>query len=134
MKLGLAVSRFNRRITEKMEERAISKAEELGVEVEEILHVPGAYDLPLAVKKLLESDEIDAVATVGAVIKGDTDHDEVVVEVAAEKLSSLSLSHDKPVSLGISGPGMSRREAEERVDYAERSVESAVEIYRELYE
>lgn len=131
MKLGLVVSEFNREVTREMEERAVERAEELGVEVEK-LTVPGAYDTPLAAKRLCENDEIDAVATAGAVIEGDTDHDAVVSEAAAEALTRLSLEHDKPVTLGIAGPGMSAAEARERLDYGARAVESAVEMVRSL--
>jgi 6,7-dimethyl-8-ribityllumazine synthase len=127
MKIGLVVSRFNREVTREMEDRAVEKAEELGVEVDKV-RVPGAYDTPLAAKRLCERDEIDAVATVGAVVTGDTDHDGVVTETAAEALTRLSLEHDKPVTLGIAGPGMSGAEARERVDYGARAVESAVEL------
>ena len=127
MKIGLVVSRFNSEVTDEMEERAVEKAEELGVEVETV-RVPGAYDTPLAAKRLCERDDIDAVATAGAVVTGDTDHDSVVTDTAAEALTRVSLEHDKPVTLGIAGPGMSAAEARERVDYGARAVESAVEL------
>ena len=106
MKIGLVVSRFNREVTREMEDRAAEKAEELGVEVEKV-RVPGAYDTPLAAKRLCERDDIDAVATAGAVVTGDTDHDSVVTEAAADALTRLSLEDDKPVTLGVAGPGMS---------------------------
>ena len=127
MKIGLVVSRFNREVTREMEDRAAEKAEELGVEVEKV-RVPGAYDTPLAAKRLCERDDIDAVATAGAVVTGDTDHDSVVTEAAADALTRLSLEYDKPVTLGVAGPGMSGSEARERVDYGARAVESAVEL------
>jgi 6,7-dimethyl-8-ribityllumazine synthase len=127
MKIGLVVSRFNREVTREMEDRAAEKAEELGVEVEKV-RVPGAYDTPLAAKRLCERDDIDAVATAGAVVTGDTDHDSVVTEAAADALTRLSLEYDKPVTLGVAGPGMSAAEARERVDYGARAVESAAEL------
>jgi len=52
----------------------------------------------------------------------------VVAETAADALTRLSLKHDKPVTLGIAGPGMSAAEARERLDYGARAVESAVEM------
>ncbi|MCX2818452.1 6,7-dimethyl-8-ribityllumazine synthase [Haladaptatus sp. F3-133] len=131
MKIGLVVSEFNTEVTHEMEERAVEKADELGVEVITV-RVPGAYDAPLAVKRLCERDGTDAVATAGAVVTGDTDHDAVVTETAAEALTRLSLEHDKPVTLGVAGPGMSGAEARERLDYGARAVESAVEMVRTL--
>jgi 6,7-dimethyl-8-ribityllumazine synthase len=88
--------------------------------------------MPLAIKKLLKNDQIDAVVTLGAVIEGSTSHDEIVVQHASRKIADLALEYDKPVSLGISGPGMTRLEAHQRVDYAKRAVEAAVKMYERL--
>jgi 6,7-dimethyl-8-ribityllumazine synthase len=55
-----------------------------------------------------------------------------VVQHAARKIIDLSLEFDKPVSLGISGPGMTRLEANERIDYARRAVESAIKMVQRL--
>jgi len=88
----------------------------LGAEVATTIHVPGAFDTALAVKKLLEEKEIEAVVTLGTVIEGDTDHDSVVAQHAARKIMDLSVEFNKPVSLGISGPKISRAESIERID------------------
>ena len=133
VRLGIVVSEFNYDITYMMLQRALDHAEFLGATVEKILKVPGAFDMPLAIKKLLGMDEIDAVVTLGTVLKGDTDHDQVVAQHAARKMMDLALEYGKPVSLGVSGPGMTRAEATERIDeYAKRSVESAVKMVRRL--
>ncbi|HJK53737.1 MAG TPA: 6,7-dimethyl-8-ribityllumazine synthase, partial [Methanocorpusculum sp.] len=97
-------------------------------------YVPGAYDMPLAIRKLLQKSDIDAVVTIGCVIEGATDHDQIVVQHAARKIIDLSLEFDKPVALGISGPGMTRLEAEDRIEYGKRAVESAVKMVRRLAE
>jgi 6,7-dimethyl-8-ribityllumazine synthase len=133
VRLGIVVGEFNYDITYLMLQRALDHAEFLGATVEKVLKVPGAFDMPLAIKKLLEMDEIDAVVTLGAVLKGDTDHDQVVAQHAARKMMDLALEYRKPVSLGVSGPGMTRAEATERIEeYAKRSVESAVKMVRRL--
>jgi len=88
--------------------------------------------MPLAIKKLLKQDGIDAVVTIRCVIEGATQHDEIVVQHAARKIIDLSLEYGKPVALGISGPGMTRLEATERIDYAKRAVESAVKMVQRL--
>ena len=98
----------------------------------ETVYVPGAYDMPLAIKKMLKDGDVDAVVTIGCVIEGATQHDEIVVQHAARKIIDLSLEYDKPVALGISGPGMTRMEATERIDYAKRAVESAVKMVQRL--
>jgi len=132
VKLGFVVAEFNRDITYMMEIEAREHARFLEAEVMDTIYVPGAYDMPLAIKKLLTRGDIDAVVTIGCVIEGATQHDEIVVQHAARKIIDLSLEFDKPVSLGISGPGMTRMEATERIDYAKRAVESAVKMVQRL--
>ncbi len=134
IKLGLVVSEFNRDITYMMEVLAREHAEFLGAEVAEIIRVPGAFDIPIAVKKMLEKGNVDAVVAIGCVIEGETEHDEVVAQHAARKIMDLSVEYGKPVTLGISGPGMGRLAAHERVDYAKRAVEAAVKLVRRLRE
>jgi len=128
VKLGFVVSEFNRDITYMMEVEGKEHAAFLGAEVIECVYVPGAYDMPLAVKKMLKNGSVDAIVTIGCVIEGSTQHDEIVVQHAARKIIDLSLEYEKPVTLGISGPGMTRLEASERIDYARRAVESAVKM------
>ena len=88
--------------------------------------------MPIAAKKLLRREDIDAVVTIGCVIQGEIAHDETVVSQAARKLMDLSLEYDKPVTLGITGPKMSRPDAHKRVDYAKRAVEAAVKLLQRL--
>jgi 6,7-dimethyl-8-ribityllumazine synthase len=132
IRLGFVVSEFNRDITYMMEVEAREHAAFLGAEVTKCRYVPGAYDMPLAVKKMLKEGDVDAIVTIGCVIEGATQHDEIVVQHAARKIIDLSLEFEKPVTLGISGPGMTRLEATERIDYARRAVESAVKMVQRL--
>ncbi|HIJ07143.1 MAG: 6,7-dimethyl-8-ribityllumazine synthase [Methanomicrobiales archaeon 53_19] len=132
IKLGFVVAEFNRDITYMMEIEAEEHAKFLGAEVIERSYVPGAYDMPLAIKKMLKDGNVDAVVTIGCVIEGATGHDQIVVQHASRKIIDLSLEFEKPVALGISGPGMTRLEAQERVDYARRAVESAVKLVQRL--
>jgi 6,7-dimethyl-8-ribityllumazine synthase len=130
MKLGFVVAEFNRDITYQMELLGKEHAKFLGAEVVETILVPGVYDMPLAIKNLCSRDDIDAVVTIGAVIEGATKHDEIVVQHAARKITDLSLEFNKPVTLGIAGPGMTRMEAHQRVDYSKRAVEAAVKLLK----
>ncbi|EHQ35113.1 MULTISPECIES: 6,7-dimethyl-8-ribityllumazine synthase [Methanoplanus] len=132
IKLGFVVAEFNRDLTYMMEIEGEEHAKFLGAEIVDRIYVPGAYDMPLAIKKLLKDDNIDAVVTIGCVIEGATSHDEIVVQHAARKIIDLSLEYDKPVALGISGPGMTRLEATQRIDYAKRAVESAIKLVQRL--
>ncbi|ADE36630.1 6,7-dimethyl-8-ribityllumazine synthase [Methanohalophilus mahii] len=132
IRLGFVVAEFNRDLTYQMELLGIEHAKFLGAEVTDTILVPGVYDMPLAIKKLCEKDDIDAVVTIGSVIEGATGHDDIVVQHASRKITDLSLEYNKPVTLGIAGPGMSRMEAHQRVDYSKRAVEAAVKLIRRL--
>ena len=132
IRLGIVVSEFNYDITMMMLERAKAHAEFLGAEVAEVLRVPGVFDMPLGVKKLAEKEDIDAVVTLGAVIEGETDHDDIVIQQASRKITDLALDYNKPVSLGITGPGMTRLQAEERIERAKAAVEAAVKMVRAM--
>ncbi len=132
VKIGAVVAEFNFDITQMMLDLAREHAKFLDSEITEVITVPGVFDMPLAIKKLLKNDDIDAVVTLGAVIEGSTSHDEIVMQHASRKIADLALEYDKPVALGITGPGMTRLEAHQRVDYAKRAVEAAVKMCKRL--
>ena len=127
------MSDYNADITHLMSKIAQEHVAFLGAKVEKIIRVPGAFDMPLAVKKLLEMKQIDGVVTLGAVIEGDTDHDNIVAHNAARKIADLTTEYGKPVSLGISGPKMTRADGVKRLEgYAKRAVETTVKMLRRL--
>ncbi len=126
--IGIVAAEFNYDVTYAMVELAKEHAKFLNAEVVEAMKVPGTYDIPFGVKILLSKKNIDCIVTLGAVIEGQTEHDDIIAQQAARKVMDLSLEFNKPVALGISGPGMSRLEAHERVDYAKRAVEAAVKM------
>jgi 6,7-dimethyl-8-ribityllumazine synthase len=133
VRLAIVVSEFNYDITRIMQEKAVSHAKFLGAEVKILYKVPGSFDIPFAVAQILEKEQenIDAIAVLGAVVKGDTDHDQVVAHQAARKVLDLSIQYGKPVTLGIIGPNATRLEAVERAEeYAARAVESAIKMAR----
>jgi len=133
-RLGIVVSEFHFDITSMMLERAISHAGFLDAEVPRVIKVPGVFDMPLAIKRLLQDKSIDGVVTLGAVIEGETEHDEIVIQQATRKITDLSVEFGKPVSLGISGPGMTRLQAQERVEMAKDAVEACVKMLKRLAE
>lgn len=126
--LGLVVAEFNSSVTEKMEESAREAAADRDVDVAETAYVPGAYDTPLAADRLARREDIDAVAVLGAVVTGDTEHDRVIADAAAQGLTRVSLDRDTPVSFGVIGPGMSGAEARERVDKGSDAVHAALSL------
>ena len=130
--LGLVVAQFNSSVTTEMQAAAEAAAAERDAEISAVLDVPGAYDAPLAADRLARRDEIDAVAVVGAIVTGDTDHDKVIADAAAQKLTDVSLDRDTPVTFGVSGPGMSGAEAREREDKGAEAVNAAVDMVEVL--
>jgi len=133
MKIGIVTSDFNKEITSSMEEKALLIAKELGAEIVERVHVPGAFEIPIITNKLMKNKEIEGVVTLGAVIQGDTDHDVIIMNSIGPKLLELSLQYNKPVGFGIIGPRVSRKQAEERSEkYAERAVRTVIDIINKL--
>ncbi|MEK6983557.1 MAG: 6,7-dimethyl-8-ribityllumazine synthase [Nanoarchaeota archaeon] len=130
-KLGMVVSQFNCEITGEMGKKAQQRAKEVGARIVKIVEVPGSFEIPFAVKELLEDKNVEGVITIGTIIKGGTDHDAVVAHSVARKLLDLSVDYGKPVSLGISGPNITWQQSEKRIDeYAIRAVDSVVKMLR----
>ena len=130
-KIAIVVSKFNYEITSKMEKKALQHAKKLKVEIAKIIKVPGAFEIPLAVSKVISDKNIAGIVALGAVIKGETDHDVVITRSVAKKLLDLSVKFKKPVSLGILGPNITWELADrKKVEYAARAVESVVKMLR----
>ena len=132
VRLGLVVAEFNRSVTAEMETTAEETAADRNATVIMTLSVPGVYDTPLAADRLARRDDIDAVAVVGAIVTGDTDHDQVIGDAVAQRLTDVSLERDVPVTFGVSGPGQSGAEARERVGKGAEAVNAAVDMVEVL--
>jgi len=134
LKIALVIAEFNEEITSRMLSVAQEKAKSMGISIIYTCKVPGAYDMPIIVDSLLQKKNVEGVVTLGAIIKGQTKHDEVIANSTAKTLSELSLKYQKPVSLGITGPGMQERHAYDRIrPVAERAIEAVEKISKELY-
>lgn len=103
LKIGIVVSRFNEFITNKLLTGAIDGLKRHGVdeEVVSVLWVPGAFEIPLAAKKLVEKGEFDAVIALGTVIRGSTPHFDYVCNEVAKGVSALSIQSGTPVIFGV---------------------------------
>jgi 6,7-dimethyl-8-ribityllumazine synthase len=130
VRLGLVAAHYNKdgAVTHRMEEAARETAADHDAEIVETIEVPGAYDTPLAADRLARREDIDAVVVIGAIVTGDTDHDQVIGQATARSLQDVSRERDTPVMLGITGPGMSQDEAEARVSKGGEVVESAIDL------
>ncbi len=81
---------------------------------------------------MLARKDIDAVVLIGAVIKGDTLHDEVIMHATAQAAAQLAAQTGKPVGFGVTGPGMTREQAIDRIDNARNAVESVIKLLQTL--
>lgn len=99
MKIGVVTSRFNEEITFLLEEGALSALEDAGVEILSV-RVPGAVEIPLAAKVLLQQG-CEGVVACGAVIRGETTHYELVCNSVERGLTHLMLETGKPIGFGV---------------------------------
>lgn len=126
IRIAIVVAEFNKDITDKMLFTAKHRAKNLKMQVKNILHVPGTFDMPLIVEKLIKTHDIDAIITLGAVIKGETGHDVLIANNTARLLADLSLKYQKPIALGITGPDMTVKQAKNRVTTVPKRAVDAV--------
>lgn len=129
IKLGVIISEFNYDITYLMLQKALDHIKMFGAEAKIVIKVPGAFEIPLALSKIIKRSDIDGVVTLGAVIQGETEHDDVVAHQVVRKIIDISIENGKPVALGIIGPGATRAQAQARIEeYAKRAVEAVIKM------
>ena len=102
-RIGLVVSRYNESITEQLLQGAVQTLTESGIRDTDIdvVRVPGAWELPLPASRLASKKNTLAVITLGAVIKGETTHDEHINRSVCNGLTEISLATGKPILLGL---------------------------------
>lgn len=99
-KVGIVTARFNSEITDKLEEGAIAVLEAVdGLEIF-ALKVPGAVEIPLAAQALFDQG-CEGVVALGAVIRGDTSHYDLVCNSVERGVTALMLDHKKPIGFGV---------------------------------
>ncbi|MBN1755174.1 6,7-dimethyl-8-ribityllumazine synthase [bacterium] len=103
IKVGIIVSRFNDFITRNLLEGALDCLRRHGANDKQydIVWVPGAFEIPVAAKKLISKGGYDGVLCLGAVIRGDTPHFEYVAAEVTKGIAQLGLSETFPLSYGI---------------------------------
>ncbi len=98
--IGIVTSQYNENVTGKMRLGALEILNEFGVNYFDV-EVPGAVEIPLAVKWLIEGKKCDAVIALGAVIRGETSHFDFVCNSVERGCSELQLQHGVPVAFGV---------------------------------
>jgi 6,7-dimethyl-8-ribityllumazine synthase len=102
-RFAVIASRFNEAITTKLLSGALDALKRHGAAPDDIdvVWVPGAWELPMAARRLLATDRYDALVAVGAVIRGETPHFDYVAGEAARGLAQASAEYDRPVGFGV---------------------------------
>ncbi|MFH1727335.1 MAG: 6,7-dimethyl-8-ribityllumazine synthase [Pseudomonadota bacterium] len=105
-KIGIVFSRFNSFITDKLLEGALDALKRTGVIESDIkiVKVPGAFEIPVALKKMATTSELDAIICLGSVIKGNTSHNEYISSEVTKGVAQIMLETGVPVSFGILTP------------------------------
>lgn len=103
MKIAIVVSKYNASITERMLEAALATLQEYGVEDNriDVAKVPGAWELSVATAQLARTRRYQAVICLGAVIKGETTHDQYINQQVTDSLGQISLECGTPISFGL---------------------------------
>jgi 6,7-dimethyl-8-ribityllumazine synthase len=129
MVIGVVVSRFNEPVVEALLDGCWNELLELGVRAEDITvaSVPGALEIPLALQKLAETDRFDALVALGAVIRGETYHFEVVSDQSAAGIQRVQLDTGVPVANGVLTTNTDEQ-AEARLDKGAEAARVAIEM------
>ena len=102
-RFAVVASRFNQAIVERLMDGALDALVRHGVAVDDIdqIWVPGAWELPIAVRRLLASERYEGIVAVGAVIRGDTPHFDYVAGEASRGLADASTEYEIPIGFGL---------------------------------
>ena len=103
LKVGIVVSRFNEWVTKPMLDGALNELRRLDVSDADIkvVWVPGAYEIPFACQTLFESSKIDALVTIGCIIRGETSHYEHIAQSMSDGIMKVVLDKKLPVGFGV---------------------------------
>lgn len=134
LKIAIVVARFNDFITKKLLDGSLKELQALKVSEDNItvVWVPGAFEIPLAAKKLAKQKNIDAVICLGCVIKGETYHFDTVLNSSTDGIMQVALETEKPIVyevLGVETVSLAQARAEEDgYNKGEVAAEVAVEM------
>jgi 6,7-dimethyl-8-ribityllumazine synthase len=103
LRIGIVRARFNDAVTRKLEEACVAELTALGVAAKHIskVSVPGALEVPLALKVMADSDEFDALVALGCVIRGETYHFELVANESGAGITRVGLDHLVPIANAV---------------------------------
>jgi 6,7-dimethyl-8-ribityllumazine synthase len=103
MRIGIVVSEWNNDITDNLLRGAVETLTECGASLDyiKIIYVPGSFELPAGAQMLFENTSVEAVITLGCVIRGETPHFDFVCNACAQGVKDVSIKYKKPVIFGL---------------------------------
>ena len=124
--IAIICGSFHKAEIERMLDMARDQAEKENLTVTEVIWVPGAMEVPLALSRIIKNPEIHGAACLGIIEKGSTQHGLAMGQAVLGSIIDLQLESDKPIGLGIIGPGAEPQHIEPRLEPHARAAISAI--------
>ena len=125
-KVAIVCGSFHKSEVQRMLEWATDEAIKSELAVEEVVWVPGAMEVPIALDRLLSREDIGGAACLGIIEKGQTQHGLAMGQAVIKSIIELQIAHGKPIGLGIIGPGAEPEHIEPRLEPHARSAIGAI--------
>ena len=126
MKIAVVCGSFHKREVEAMLEYALDEAKKHSIEISQVTWVPGSMEVPLALNRVIANH--DAAICLGIIEKGETLHGSAMGNAVIKSVLDLQLAHNKPIGLGIIGPGAEAHHIEPRLEPHARAAINAVYV------
>ena len=131
VRMRIVAADFNKEIIDVMIDAAAAEGTKLGIVTAGTVRVPGCYELPFVANQALKRADCDLLVALGYIERGETLHGEVMGHVVSRLLVELSLEYEKPIGIGIIGPGATLEQARARRDgHARAAVRAALACLR----
>ena len=124
--IAIICGSFHKTEIERMLDMARDQAQKENLAITEVIWVPGAMEVPLALSRVINNPEIHGAACLGIIEKGSTQHGLAMGQAVLSSIIDLQLESDKPIGLGIIGPGAEPQHIEPRLEPHARAAISAI--------
>lgn len=124
-RLAIVAAAFHPSLIDDLIAAATAEAQRQKARIVRVITVPGSFELPLVVDRLLARRTVDAIIALGFIERGETQHGEVMGHVVCGALVALQLQYRTPIGIGIIGPGATKAQAEARKERTARGAVTA---------
>ena len=126
MRIVAVCGSFHKEEVEKMLDFARDEASVMNAELTDVVWVPGSLEAPLALERLLVREDVDGAIALGIIERGQTQHGLVMGQSVTRAIINLQIKHNKPIGLGIIGPGAEPEHIKPRLEPHARAAVGAV--------